>query len=59
MVIFHISVAANIASTSVKGFKDTKILRKSKFQGVWTELRSEICFLRQSFTKYFETNLKM
>ena len=27
------------------------------FEGVWTELRSEFCLLRQSFTKYFEIDL--
>ena len=41
----------------VKGFIDTVICRKCVLQGVWIELRSEVCFPRQWFTKYFEADL--
>ena len=27
-----------------------------KFEGEWAELRPKLCFLRQSWTKYFEQN---
>ena len=57
VAIFHNSVALNINFYRVKSSRDAKICRKIKFQGVWTELRIEICFLRQFFTKYFETDL--
>ena len=55
--IFHISVVLNTNFYKVKGSRATYIRRKFKFQEVWTELRSEFYFLRQSFTKYFEANL--
>ena len=55
--IFHLSGALNINFYKVKSSRDTKICKKVKFQGVWTALRTEFCFLRQSFTKYFETSL--
>ena len=36
---------------------ETKICRTFRFRGICNELSWEFCFLRQSFTKYFETNL--
>ena len=58
LAIYHISVALKISFHHVKGFRDAKICRKFIFQGVWTELISEVCFLRKSFTIYFVTNLR-
>ena len=57
LAMCHVSAALNANLNHVKGFGDTKICRKFIFQEVWTELRSEVCFPRQSFTKYFETDL--
>ena len=54
--VFHISVALKIAFNNAKGFIDTNICRKFLFQGVFTESKSEFCFLRHSFPKYFEIN---
>ena len=30
--------------------------KKTKFEGDWAELRTKICLLRQSWTKYLEQN---
>ena len=51
------SVAMKINFDHVEGFRNNRVRRKSIFHGVWTELRIELCFLKQSFTKYSETNL--
>ena len=52
------SVALKIYFNYVKEFRDTKICRNFRLQEIWTKLRSEVCFLGQSFTKYFEANLE-
>ena len=57
LTICRISIALNINFNHAQGLRDTKICIKFIFQGVWTELRSEFCFLRPLFTKYFWTNL--
>ena len=57
LAICHASAAMNANLNHVKGLRKTENCRKCIFQGVWTELRSKVRFLRQSFTKYFETNL--
>ena len=56
--ICHISVTLNITFNNVKDFKDTRNCQNWKFQEVWVKCRSEICFLRQPFTKYLETSLQ-
>ena len=50
-----LNITFNINFHHVKGFRDT--WRKLIFQGVRTELKKEIYFLRESFTKAFEINL--
>ena len=55
VAVFLILFALNINIYNVKNSRDKNICRKFTFQGFWTELRNEFCFLRQSFTKYFET----
>ena len=42
--IFYISVAPNINFYKVKSSRDTKICRKVKFQGFYTELRRKFFF---------------
>ena len=51
VAIFHIAVSLNINFYKIKSSRDTNIFRKFKLQRVWTELKSEFCFLRYSFTK--------
>ena len=55
LAVFHTSVAFKISFNNAKSFIDTNICRKNLFQGVMKEPRTEICFLRQSFLKYFTT----
>ena len=45
-------IALILDYNSGKGLKYKKIAKEIKFEGVWSELESKICFLRQSFTKY-------
>ena len=42
-----------------KCFDDMQKIKKLKFDGDRVELRSKICFLRQSWTKYSEQNRKV
>ena len=48
----HISVVPNINFNKKGGFKDIKICRKCKSWDVWIDLKSKLCFLRQSSIKY-------
>ena len=41
----------------MKGLRVTKIVKKIKFEGVWSELESKRGFKRQSFTKYLRLTL--
>ena len=41
----------------MKDFRVTKIVKESKFEGVWVELAAKKCFQRQPFTKYFRLTL--
>ena len=56
VAIFPVPVSLNTNSYTVKSSRNTNICRKLKFQGAWTKLKCEFCFLRQSITKYFETD---
>ena len=46
VAIFHIPDSLDFNFFKVKSSRDTNICRKFKRQGVWTELKSEFCFLR-------------
>ena len=41
----------------MKGLRVVKIIKESKFEGVWGELEAKNCFQRQSFTKYLKLTL--
>ena len=54
----RIYVALNIKFNSNKSHRDAKNCRYCNFQGFWNQLQIQKCFLRQSLTKYLETNLR-
>ena len=56
--ICRIYVALNIKFNSNKSHRDAKNCRYCNFQGFWNQLQIQKCFLRQSLTKYLETNLR-
>ena len=58
VAICRIYIALNIKFNSNKSHRDAKNCRYCNFQGFWNQLQIQKCFLRQSLTKYLETNLR-
>ena len=54
---FAVSTSHGIFNSD-KSHRDAKNCRYCNFQGFWNQLQIQKCFLRQSLTKYLETNLR-
>ena len=49
-------LALNINFNSERVFQDTKICKKSKFQGIWDELETKMCFFQTVLDEILQTN---
>ena len=47
-----ITIALNINFSSEKSLGHAENSPNCNFQGIWTKLKGENCFLRQSFSEY-------
>ena len=57
LAIFSNLTTLTLGYNSVKGLRVTKIAKETKFEAVWSKLKSKTGFQRQSVTKYFRLTL--